>query len=74
MPRAFARFFIGIIPGLVAEFAFMVPSTRVVLSSSASTLEELQADRWLEVPAWMFDRTACPDPWRLAAQPFAQGG
>ena len=31
-----ARFFIGIILGLVAEFAFMVPSTRVVLSSSAA--------------------------------------
>src|SRR4029077_17733308 len=34
----FARFFIGIIPGLVAEFAFMVPSTRVGLSSSAARL------------------------------------
>src|ERR1700693_5500042 len=34
----FARFFIGIIPGLVTEFAFMVPSTRVVLSSSAARL------------------------------------
>jgi hypothetical protein len=34
----FARFFIGIIPGLVAEFAFMVPSTRVALSSSAARL------------------------------------
>src|SRR6195256_721645 len=34
----FARFFIGIIPGLVAEFAFIVPSTRVVLSSSAARL------------------------------------
>ena len=32
----FARFFIGIILGLVAEFAFMVPSTRMVLSSSAA--------------------------------------
>ena len=32
----FARFFIGIILGLVAEFAFMVPLTRVVLSSSAA--------------------------------------
>jgi hypothetical protein len=32
----FARFFIGIIPVLVAEFAFMLPSTRVVLSSSAA--------------------------------------
>src|SRR6267378_3491169 len=34
------------------------------------TLEESQADRWLEVPAWMFDRTACPDPGLLAAQPY----
>jgi hypothetical protein len=33
------------------------------------TLEESQADRWLEVPAWMFDRTAYPDPGLLAAQP-----
>jgi hypothetical protein len=32
----FAMFFIVIIPGLVAKFAFMVPSTRVVLSSSAA--------------------------------------
>jgi len=32
----FARFFIGIILGLVAEFAFMGQSTRVVLSSSAA--------------------------------------
>jgi hypothetical protein len=34
----FARLFIGIIPGLVTEFAFMVPSTRMVLSSSAARL------------------------------------
>jgi hypothetical protein len=34
------------------------------------TLEESQADRGLEVPAWMFDRTACPDPELLAAQPY----
>jgi hypothetical protein len=34
------------------------------------TLEESQADHWLEVPAWMFDRTACPDPGLLAAQPY----
>ena len=34
------------------------------------TLDGSQADRWLEVPAWMFDRTACPDPGLLAAQPF----
>jgi hypothetical protein len=32
----FARFFIGIILGLVAEFAFMVPSTRLTKSSSAA--------------------------------------
>jgi hypothetical protein len=34
------------------------------------TLEASQADRGLEVPAWMFDRTACPDPGLLAAQPY----
>ena len=34
------------------------------------TLDGSQADRWLEVPAWMFDRTACPNPELLAAQPF----
>src|SRR3984893_15299349 len=34
------------------------------------TLDGSQADRWLEVPAWMFDRTACPAPQLLAAQPF----
>ena len=28
------------------------------------------ADRWLEVPAWMFDRTACPHPLQLTASPF----
>ena len=33
------------------------------------TLEGLQADRWLEVPAWMFDRAAYPDPGLLATQP-----
>jgi hypothetical protein len=33
------------------------------------TLDGSQADRWLEVPAWMFDRTACPDE-PFAAQPF----
>jgi hypothetical protein len=31
-----ARFFIGIIPGLVAEFAFMGQSTKLVMSSSAA--------------------------------------
>src|SRR5215471_4801683 len=33
-------------------------------------LDESQADRWLEVPAWMFDRTACYDAELLTAQPF----
>lgn len=28
------------------------------------------ADRWLEIPAWMFDRAACPDPSRLVTAPF----
>ena len=66
----FARFFIGIILGLVAEFAFMRQSTKLVMSFFRCTLEELQADRWLEVPAWMFDRTAYPDPGLLTAQPY----
>jgi hypothetical protein len=34
------------------------------------TLDESQADRWPEVPAWMFDRKACPDAEPLTAQPF----
>jgi len=34
------------------------------------TLSGSAADRWLEVPAWMFDRTACPHPPRLTASPF----
>ena len=33
------------------------------------TLDGSQADRWLEVPAWMFDRTAYPDPELLTAVP-----
>src|SRR3981189_1260431 len=38
------------------------------------TLDGSQADRWLEVPAWIFDRTACPDPGLLAAQPYVRIG
>src|SRR5512134_4084158 len=34
------------------------------------TLSGSQADRWLEVPAWMFDRAACPDALHLATAPF----
>ena len=34
------------------------------------TLDGSQADRWLEIPAWMFDRTACPGAELLTAQPF----
>ncbi|MGY3619217.1 hypothetical protein ACVJGD_005413 [Bradyrhizobium sp. USDA 10063] len=34
------------------------------------SLDGSQADRWLEVPAWMFDRAACPDAEPLTAQPF----
>src|ERR1700704_6820933 len=38
------------------------------------TLDGSQADRWLEVPAWMFDRMACPDPGLLARQPYVSIG
>jgi hypothetical protein len=34
------------------------------------TLSGSTAGRWLEVPAWMFDRAACPHPPRLTASPF----
>jgi len=33
------------------------------------TLSGAHADRWLEIPAWMFDRAACPDPARLVLTP-----
>ena len=38
------------------------------------TLSGSEADRWLEVPAWMFDRAACPDALRLATAPFVSAG
>src|ERR1700751_3472762 len=66
----FATFFIGIILGLVAEFAFHGTVEKAGYVFFRCTLEESQADRWLEVPAWMFDRTAYPDPGLLAAQPY----
>ena len=34
------------------------------------TLDGSQASRWLEIPAWMFDRTACPGDVRFVAAPF----
>src|SRR3979411_813865 len=34
------------------------------------TLSGSAADRWLEVPAWMFDRARCLDSARLTASPF----
>ena len=34
------------------------------------TLSGSGADRWLEVPAWMFDRARCLNSPRLTASPF----
>ena len=34
------------------------------------TVSGSDADRWLEVPAWMFERAACPDHAQLTATPF----
>src|SRR5712672_264756 len=34
------------------------------------TFSGSSADRWLEVPAWMFDRARCLDATRLTASPF----
>jgi hypothetical protein len=47
----FARFFIGIMPGLVAEFAFMVPSTRLTKSSSAARWKSRK-----QTVGWKFQR------------------
>jgi len=35
------------------------------------TLSGCDADRWLEVPAWMFERAGCPDFAFVTAAPFA---
>jgi hypothetical protein len=51
-----ARFFIGIILGLVAEFAFMGPSTRLVMSFFAA--------RWMgrkQIVGWKFQHDVRPD-------------
>jgi len=34
------------------------------------TVSGSDADRWLEVPAWMFERAACPDHVQLTATRF----
>jgi len=34
------------------------------------TLSGSDADRWLEIPAWMFDRAACPGQATLTTSPF----
>jgi hypothetical protein len=34
------------------------------------TLSGSAADRWLEVPAWMFDQARCLDSTRLTTSPF----
>ncbi|UVO30220.1 hypothetical protein [Bradyrhizobium arachidis] len=45
----FARFFIDIIPGLVAEFAFMEGSRRLMMSLSAALLMDRK-----QIVAWKF--------------------
>src|ERR1700736_637477 len=53
----FARFFIGIILGLVAEFAFIRPSTRLMMSSFAA--------RWMgrkQNVGWKFQH-GCSTGW-----------
>ncbi len=38
------------------------------------TLSGSEADRGLEIPAWMFDRTVCPDQPPLMEAPFVSMG
>jgi hypothetical protein len=35
------------------------------------SLDGSDAARWLEIPAWMFDRAFCPHEPRLVPEPFA---
>ncbi len=66
----FARFFIGIILGLVAEFAFMVPSTRIVLSSSAARWKRRKQIGGLKCRPGCSTRRHAPSSRLLAAQPY----
>jgi dTDP-4-dehydrorhamnose reductase len=36
------------------------------------TMSGSGADRWLEVPAWMFERAACPEQIRLVTEPVVK--
>jgi hypothetical protein len=38
------------------------------------TLSDSRSDRGLEVPAWMFDRSCCPDRTNLTEAPFVSAG
>jgi len=38
------------------------------------TLSDSRSDRGLEVPAWMFDRSCCPDRAHLTEAPFVSAG
>jgi hypothetical protein len=38
------------------------------------TQDGSEVERWLEIPAWMFDRAACPADVRLSALPFVSLG
>src|SRR5437868_5608192 len=56
---------------LEADVAVLIGFTHAIIGVVfRCTLSGSTADRWLEVPAWMFDRAACPHPPRLTASPF----
>ena len=66
----FARFFIGIILGLVAEFAFMGPSTRLVVSSFAARWMGRKQIGGLKCQHGCSTGRHALTPELLAAQPF----
>lgn len=47
-----------------------IPLKSVLTIPRNTQLDGSRTDRWLEVAAWMFDRTACPEAELLAAGPF----
>src|SRR5260370_29400919 len=66
----FARFFIGLNPWFGRRVCVHETIEKADDVVFRCTLGGSHAERWLEVPAWMFDRTACPDAESLTAQPF----
>ena len=68
-PFSESCFILGI-RGSGCGWRFLRRSARLTALFSGGTLNGVEADRWLEVPAWMFDRATCADRSQLSTSPF----